>query len=109
MEHAVREAEVRDVMWRLVGLFREQAGLEQALATLESAWRDSEAARDAGAPFDSVAERTASLVTVGRLIARAALRRHESRGAHFRSDAPARDDIYWSRHVSEVRDEEWRG
>ena len=108
-EHALPEAEVRDVMWRLVGLFREQAGLEQALATLESAWRDSEAARNVGAPFDSVAERTASLVTVGRLIARAALRRHESRGAHFRSDAPARDDIYWSRHVSEVRDEEWRG
>ena len=44
----------------------------------------------------------ASLITVGRLMARAALRREESRGGHFRADFPARDDVHWLRHVAEV-------
>ena len=45
--------------------------------------------------------RVAALVTVGWLIARAALRRHESRGAHFRADAPARDDLHWKKRISD--------
>jgi len=36
------------------------------------------------------------------LIARAAVRRQESRGGHFRSDFPDRDDIKWQKHVSDV-------
>ncbi len=42
------------------------------------------------------------IVTVGLVIARAALRRQESRGGHFRSDFPSRDDIHWKRHVADV-------
>ena len=34
---------------------------------------------------------------------RAALRREETRGAHARSDFPARDDLHWMRHEHEVR------
>jgi L-aspartate oxidase len=47
--------------------------------------------------------RLRSIVTVGLLIARAAVRRQESRGGHFRSDFPDRDDIKWRRHISDVQ------
>jgi L-aspartate oxidase len=40
-----------------------------------------------------------TIVTVGLMIARAALRREESRGGHFRSDFPNRHDIKWRKHV----------
>ena len=45
-------------------------------------------------------------VVVARLVVRAALWREESRGAHFRSDFPARDDIHWMRHWSDSLSEE---
>src|SRR4051794_35099117 len=42
-----------------------------------------------------------NLLTVARLMIDAALRRDESRGTHFRSDFPARDDARWGqRHVT---------
>ena len=44
----------------------------------------------------------ASLATVGLLIARAALRREETRGGHFRSDFPDRDDIHFQKHFADV-------
>jgi L-aspartate oxidase len=40
-------------------------------------------------------------VTVGLLVARAALRREESRGGHFRADFPKRDDLHWKVHMVE--------
>jgi L-aspartate oxidase len=41
-----------------------------------------------------------NLLTVARLMIDAALAREESRGTHFRSDFPARDDNGWKRHLS---------
>ena len=65
--------------------------------------------RLAGRPaLDHEGWRTASIVTVAALIARAALRREESRGGHFRTDFPAHDDLtlenaYFGRDTSLMR------
>ncbi|MCE2543479.1 MAG: L-aspartate oxidase [Acidobacteria bacterium] len=95
------ESEVRDLMWRDVGLFRDGPRLARARDTLGE-W---EAALEP-AVSDPDAARLTSLVTVGCLMARAALRREESRGAHYRSDFPERNDIDWARHVTESRNGE---
>jgi L-aspartate oxidase len=93
------EAVVRDLMWRDVGLLRCREGLEEAVARLTSWWgalRGMERATGDTREF----RRVASLVIVGLLIARASLRREESRGAHFRADFPERD-IHWKLHVAD--------
>jgi L-aspartate oxidase len=96
--------EVQDLMWRQVGLFRDREGLTQTLAVLDPPWRAIDARIAGGEPLDAAAWREASILTVARLIARAALRREESRGGHFRADFPKRDDIHWKRRASQTRD-----
>ena len=89
---------VRDLMWRNAGLVRSRETLEHAVACLE-AWRSAVARRRAEAPADRELRRLASLTTVGALIARAALRREESRGGHFRADFPGTDDARFLGHT----------
>jgi len=93
--------DVRDLMWQHVGLVRTREGLAEASATLTT-WEQVAKTALSGNPGDEGLRRVTSLVTVGQLIARAALRREESRGGHFRADFPKRDDINWLRHVADV-------
>src|SRR5688500_1003558 len=92
---------VRDLMWRHAGLVRSRAGLDDAVRRLH-AWRTATEALRVAAPGNRERRRLASLATVGYLIARAALRREESRGGHFRADFPQRDDIHWQKHCADV-------
>ena len=82
---AVRKR-VRRLMWERVGILRSRASLQRALAEFEQIAR----ARLRPAPRN--------FLTVAALIARSALWREESRGAHFRVDFPARDDERWRVH-----------
>ena len=68
---------LRDAMTEFVGLERDREGLLSALNTIAGIER-------AGAPEPSLLNMTAT----AKLVTVAALARHESRGAHFRSDYP---------------------
>jgi L-aspartate oxidase len=85
------EADVRGLMWNSVGLWREQALLQTAVEALDE-WYTA---------LGSDRSRVAALVTVGRLMARAALRREETRGCHARADFPARDDVKFRIHLGD--------
>jgi L-aspartate oxidase len=97
------DASVRDLMWESVGLFRTAAALHAAVARLEPRYRTLQRQLERDRTLDVAGWRTVNLVTLARLIARAALRREESRGAHYRDDFPARDDIHWGRRIADVR------
>jgi L-aspartate oxidase len=93
-------ADVQELMWRHVGLVRSGNGLQDAVARL-TAWWGAVQRADTHTTEAREFRRVASLVTVGLLMARAALRREESRGGHFRADFPRRDDINWGFHVAD--------
>lgn len=93
-------SDIRDVMWRDAGLVRSRDGLSPLVDRL-SAWRVAVSKARAASRGDRELRRVASVVTVGLLIARAALRREESRGGHFREDFPQRDDIHWRRRIAD--------
>ncbi len=82
------EAALRRLMWENVGLVRTGNGLREALRGIEAM----------AAIEPPGAAETRSLVTVARLVTRAALARPESRGAHFRADHPHADPA-WRRRI----------
>jgi L-aspartate oxidase len=86
---------VRDLMWDKAGIIREQVELQDALVELAR----TEALITCYTPSRQAVE-AASLLTLGRLTLTAAMMRGESRGGHFRRDYPARDDVYWMRHIT---------
>ena len=94
--------EIRDIMWTSAGLFRTREDLEAAVARLDDAYAAARAKAAAGSVADEC--RILNLTSVARLIARAALRREESRGGHYREDFPARDDLHWQIHLTDQRD-----
>jgi succinate dehydrogenase/fumarate reductase flavoprotein subunit len=93
---------IRDLMWRSAGLFRSRAGLQEAVSRLSLTY-DLDAAIVRSGPPDGEAWRRLNLAAVAMLIARAALRREESRGGHFRTDYPRRDDANWNFHAIDLR------
>jgi len=79
---AITVAELRELAWKYCGILRNAEGLETAIHLLESI-----RLADAGKPGLSSIELRNIYDVVG-LIARAALARRESRGAHYRTDYP---------------------
>ena len=92
---------IRDLMWRSAGLFRSRARLQAAVADLEAACAGGVGPGEA---LHAEPWRHFNLLTVARLVARAALRREESRGGHFREDFPERGDLHWKVHLIDRRD-----
>ena len=96
-------AAIRDLMWRAAGLFRTREQLETAVVALDQAHAAGKAAIGRAGAKEADEWRRFNLVTVARLIARAALRREESRGGHFRADFPEKDDLHWRVHLMDQR------
>jgi fumarate reductase flavoprotein subunit len=87
-----------DSMWDDVGVVRDRAGIERGLAALDAI--ETELLDTGVADHDRRFNLTwhdwlnlRSLCEVSRVIALAALRRENSRGAHFRSDFPEAGDL----------------
>ncbi len=76
--------ELQNLMWEKVGLAREASGLAEAVRQL-SQWEKALAQLETS---DLAQLELHNLVTVGLQMARAALLREESRGAHYRTDFP---------------------
>jgi succinate dehydrogenase flavoprotein subunit len=91
-----------DSMWDEVGVVRDRAGLERGLAALDAIEAELMATGVAedGREFNLTWHdwlNLRSLTEVSRVIALAALKRENSRGAHFRSDFPEPGDLATSR------------
>jgi L-aspartate oxidase len=85
------------IMWENVGIIREEAGLKRANFEIERLHRLMCRGDDPLAYLEMI-----NMLTVARIVIQAALWRKESRGGHYRSDYPQRDDMRWIKHMSFV-------
>jgi L-aspartate oxidase len=84
--------EIQDLMWKDVGIVREAQGLKRAIKILEAL------CPKVAHPHTRRAHEARNLQTAGLLVARSALAREESRGAHYRTDFPHHDDARFLKH-----------
>ena len=84
--------EIQDLMWKEVGIVRDGPGLKRAIKTLESI------CPKVAHPRTRRAYEARNLQLAGLLVARSALAREESRGAHYRTDFPNHDDVHFLKH-----------
>jgi L-aspartate oxidase len=86
--------QVRDTAWGMAGIVRDGTAMKTAagiLGDMEKSWEVSQ--------LPSIDQmETANLRTIAELILQTALNRLESRGAHFRTDYPARNDVDFRFH-----------
>ncbi len=94
-----RRLKLQKLMLRYAGLVRNEKGLKKGLEELrkQSSWFMTKLTGREQYEY-------ANLLTLALLTVLAALRREESRGAHYREDFPERDDIVWKKHIVHHRD-----
>jgi L-aspartate oxidase len=84
--------EIQELMWRDVGIVRAGTSLKQAMEELEKI-RPRVAHPKTRRGYEAQ-----NLWQIGMLVARSALAREESRGAHYRTDFPDHNDAKFLRH-----------
>jgi len=87
---------VQSLMWQHVGVVREGKALQQVVPELR--------ALQVPASGDRRSHEAANILQAGLLIARSALAREESRGAHYRLDHPLKSDAKFHKHSVVVGD-----
>jgi len=83
---------IREIMWKQVGILRNGKELKAAIESLE-AMQLPKAQKQ-----DRQEHELRNLHLLGLLVARSARAREESRGSHYRSDFPYRDDDVFQKH-----------
>ncbi len=105
---------MKDVMWEGVGIFRTGEKLQWAVDELTELLKQSQninlKCKELGAnPELEDAYRVPMMLKVALCVAKGALERTESRGAHYREDFPKRDDLNWcKRTLTSWTEGEWQ-
>ncbi len=87
---------LKSVMWRFVGVRRTEQELLESLRSVEQ-WQKYVLFRQ----FDEAdGWELQNMLTIARLIVRAALRRQESRGVHYRTDFPQSENATWLQRLT---------
>lgn len=81
------------LMWEKAGIIRSKVQLCEALAEI-SQWESNIIAIEKNEGTGRTVAETLNLLQTARFIVVSALKRHESRGAHYRSDFPEHNDAY---------------
>jgi succinate dehydrogenase / fumarate reductase flavoprotein subunit len=93
--------DLQEVMQNLVGIFRVEEDVVKALGELEKLKSRAARVRVEGSrlfnPGWHLAKDLKSMLTVSEAVARSALARKESRGAHSRIDYPKLDEQFWGK------------
>jgi L-aspartate oxidase len=84
---------IRDLAWKNIGIVRRGTGLRSAAQQLEQ-WREC-----LPLPHSRRACEARNLHETALLIARSAVAREESRGAHYRLDFPDHNDVKFKKHT----------
>jgi succinate dehydrogenase / fumarate reductase flavoprotein subunit/fumarate reductase flavoprotein subunit len=100
--------ELGKLMWSKVGIVRDGENLAKAIAAITDLRQRAEQVRAPGGRRFNLGWQQAldlrNLLTASDLIARSALLREDSRGAHFRSDFAQSDNANWLRNIYLSRD-----
>ncbi|HZG55787.1 L-aspartate oxidase [Paenibacillus sp.] len=94
-----KRLKLQKLMLRHAGLVRNEKGLKKGLEELRKQSSTFYAKLSGWEQYEY-----ANLLTLGLLTVLAALRREESRGAHYREDFPERDDVVWKKHIVHHRE-----
>ena len=85
--------QLQQIMWEDVGIIRHQKGLQKAYEKIQAIYNKLGPGEDLLAYLETI-----NMLTVAHVVVQAARWRQESRGGHFRSDYPTRDDMRWDQH-----------
>ncbi len=92
-------------MWRYAGIIRNKHSLEIAERELQKLEEEAIPVLYASNPFElMMVVELLNMLTVGKIIIRAAQTRTETRGVHYRTDHPHQDDQRWLQNVVILKD-----
>ncbi|MHB8231645.1 MAG: FAD-binding protein [bacterium] len=108
--HGLLKSELQEEMRAGVGVFREENAMKKAIKKIEEL---KERAKNIGIDDKSKTFNTDiveafefnNMLLIAETIAKGAVMRKESRGAHYRTDFPERDDENWLKHTLATLDD----